>query len=182
MGLAIVNEMLSCCGAMTDWLERSACNVKSVGSSLGRGSCCSVRTLSKSFTHNCSALLMFRRMPYELLNFGNRAISNAVVLLYYNCVQYTRHWRVTSVIRVAVDYRCPCLEAPYLCASMLPISAEELRLYSLPVTISDRLSQPSTGLPSIDGDDDPQRRSINGHRRHRRHFHRATMRFNDEKI
>src|SRR6218665_212684 len=45
------------CGTVADWLERSACNSESMGSSLVRDSYC-VRTLSKFFTYNCSAILM----------------------------------------------------------------------------------------------------------------------------
>ena len=66
-------------GAMANWLEHSLCNAKSTGSNLVQDNHC-VRTLCKSLTHNCSAVL-FQSAPSRCVNFwalrekGNRILE-----------------------------------------------------------------------------------------------------------
>ena len=48
------------CDKVADWLERSASNAEKTGSSLVRDSYCE-GTLSRFFSHNCSAILLHLR-------------------------------------------------------------------------------------------------------------------------
>ena len=61
-------ESCNCCGAVAALLERLACNVDNVGSFLVRDSYC-VGTLSKFFTHNCSAIPLHQHCQGEYAHF-----------------------------------------------------------------------------------------------------------------